>query len=132
MKSPDDQVILPEIISKEPLAVVVKDEDAAWLKLTRWVVWATLAAEELEINQNNLDEKMIDPDQHVANFLQVDADAAEALGVSRGFTETIIREVGNYADIFDRHLGKDTAFGLERGQNALWLNGGLMYPAPFN
>ena len=131
-QSPEDQIILPERISKEPLSVMVKDDDANWLTLTRWVVWATLAAEELEISQKNLDEKMLDPDQHVADFLQVDADAAAALGVSRHFTEAIVREVGNYGEIFARHLGKETPFGLERGQNALWRNGGLMYPAPFN
>ena len=132
LQEPSEQIILPERISKEPLAIMVKDDDPQWLKLTRWVVWATLEAEELVITQGNIEDKLIQPDQHTSDFLEVDADAARQVGVPVNFTEHIIRAVGNFGEIYDRHFGKGSAFQMDRGQNALWLNGGLMYPPPFN
>ena len=132
MQAPEEQIILAERISKEPLAIMVRDDDPEWIKLHRWTLWATLTAEELQVDQENIDERLANADARTTTLFFIDEISARNLGVGRDFAVNIIRNVGNYSDIFERHFGKQTPFDLPRGQNALWLNGGLMYAAPFN
>ena len=129
---PDDYVILPEIISKEPLAPVVRHGDDPWYDIVNWTVMALLEAEELGITSKNVDEMLESKDPKISRFLGVTPGMAEKLGVpdDKCFYN-VIKQVGNYAEIFDRNVGPNTPLKLERGLNALWNNGGIQYPAPF-
>ncbi|MEX2541205.1 MAG: amino acid ABC transporter substrate-binding protein [Trueperaceae bacterium] len=127
--------ILSETISKEPLAPVVAQNDSAWLDVVSWVVFATITAEELGITQENVDS-FADTDSDadapsIRRFLGIAGDTGESIGLSDDFAARIIRAVGNYGEIYERHLGPDTAFDLPRGVNSLHTDGGLMYSPPF-
>ncbi|MFO7707702.1 MAG: amino acid ABC transporter substrate-binding protein [Desulfobacterales bacterium] len=129
--NPADYVLLPEIISKEPLAPVVRHGDDQWYDVVNWVVNALLEAEELGITSKNVDEMLKSQDPSVQRFLGVTPGLGKALGLDEKWAYNIVKQVGNYAEIFERSVGKNTTLGLERGQNALWNQGGLMYPFPF-
>lgn len=129
--NPADYILLPEIISKEPLAPVVRHGDDQWYDIVNWVVNALLEAEELGITSKNVDEMLKSKDPSVQRFLGVTPGLGKALGLDEKWAYHIVKQVGNYAEIFERNVGKNTALGLERGQNALWNQGGLMYPFPF-
>jgi general L-amino acid transport system substrate-binding protein len=129
--NPADYVLLPEIISKEPLAPVVRHGDDQWYDIVNWVVNALLEAEELGITSKNVDEMLKSQDPSVQRFLGVTPGLGKALGLDEKWAYNIVKQVGNYAEIFERSVGKNTTLGLERGQNALWNQGGLMYPFPF-
>ena len=128
---PDDYVILPDIISKEPLAPVVRHGDNQWKDIVNYSVLAMIEAEELGIHSKNVDEMLKSPDPVVQRFLGVSAGNGKALGLSEKWAYNIIKQVGNYSEIFERNVGKNTPLKLERGLNALWKNGGLMYSPPF-
>ncbi len=128
---PGAHVILGEVMSKEPLAPAVNDGDDQWYDLVKWVVYATMEAEELGITSQNLKtfEKSSDP--VVARFMGDEDSLGEFLGVEKNFAANVIKHVGNYQEIYDRNLGSSTPLKLERGQNQLWSKGGLLYPIPF-
>ena len=128
--NPDDHVILPEIISKEPLGPVVRHGDDEFFDIVKWVVFALVEAEEKGITQANLDEMLGSTDPTVQRLLGVTPGMGEALGISETWAYDAIAAVGNYGEIFDRNVGPDTALGLSRGVNDLWTNGGLMYAMP--
>jgi general L-amino acid transport system substrate-binding protein len=129
--NPDDYTILPEIISKEPLAPVVRHGDDQWYDIVNWTVMATIEAEELGITSRNLDEMLKSTDPQIQRFLGVSPGYGKALGLDEKWAYNIIKQVGNYAEIFDRNVGPKTPLGLERGLNDLWTNGGIMYAIPF-
>jgi general L-amino acid transport system substrate-binding protein len=129
--NPDDYVLLPEIISKEPLAPVVRHGDDQWFDVVNWTVMALVQAEELGITSKNVDEKLKSKDPRVKRFLGVTPGLGKALGLDDKWAYNIIKQVGNYGEIFDRNVGPDTPLKLERGLNALWTKGGLMYAWPF-
>jgi general L-amino acid transport system substrate-binding protein len=129
--NPDDYVILPEIISKEPLAPAVRHGDDQWYDIVNFSVLAMIEAEELGIDSKNVDEKLKSTDPIVQRFLGVSPGNGNALGLDEKYAYNIIKQVGNYGEIFERNVGKDTPLKLERGLNALWTNGGLMYSPPF-
>jgi general L-amino acid transport system substrate-binding protein len=129
--NPDDYVLLPEIISKEPLAPVVRHGDDQWYDVCNWTVMALLEAEELGITSKNVDEMTKSKDPKVMRFLGVTPGLGKDLGLDDKWAYNIIKQVGNYAEIFDRNVGPNTPLGLERGLNALWNQGGIQYPAPF-
>lgn len=129
--NPDDYVILPEIISKEPLAPAVRHGDDQWYDIVNFSVLAMIEAEELGIDSKNVDEKLKSTDPIVQRFLGVSPGNGKALGLDEKYAYNIIKQVGNYGEIFERNVGKDTPLKLERGLNALWTNGGLMYSPPF-
>jgi general L-amino acid transport system substrate-binding protein len=129
--NPDDYVLLPEIISKEPLAPVVRHGDDQWYDIVNWTVMATLEAEELGITSKNVDEMLKSKSPQIQRFLGVTPGMGKALGLDEKWAYNIIKQVGNYGEIFERNVGKNTQLGLERGLNALWNQGGLMYPAAF-
>jgi general L-amino acid transport system substrate-binding protein len=129
--NPDDYIILPQIISKEPLAPVVRHGDDQWYDIVNWSVMALIEAEELGIDSKNVDNMIKSTDPNVQRFLGVTPGMGKALGVDDAWAYNIIKQVGNYGEIFERNVGKDTPLKLERGLNALWFNGGLMYSYPF-
>jgi general L-amino acid transport system substrate-binding protein len=129
--NPDDYIILPEIISKEPLAPVVRHGDDQWYDIVNWTVNALLEAEELGITSKNVDEMLKSADPQIQRFLGVSPGYGKALGVDEKWAYNIIKQVGNYGEVFDRNVGPTTPLKLERGLNALWSKGGLMYPYPF-
>jgi general L-amino acid transport system substrate-binding protein len=128
--NPKDHLILPEIISKEPLGPAVRQGDQQWSDITRWVLFALINAEELGITSQNVDEMMKSTNPAIQRFLGVDANYGEYMGLSRDWAYRIIKHVGNYGELFERNVGPTTALGLERGVNALWTKGGLMYAPP--
>ena len=128
--NPDDYIILPERISKEPLAPVVRHGDEEWSDIVRWVVYALIEAEERGITQKNVDDMLKSDDPNVKRMLGVTPGAGKALGLDEKWAYNAVKLVGNYGEIFDRTLGKDTELKFERGLNNLWTHGGLMYAMP--
>ena len=129
--NPDDYVLLPEIISKEPLAPVVRHGDDQWYDIVSWTVMALLEAEEIGITSKNVNEMLKSKDPKIQRFLGVTPGMGKALGLDEKWAYNIIKQVGNYAEVFERNVGKNTKLGLARGLNALWNQGGIMYPAAF-
>jgi len=128
----DDYMILEDVISKEPLGAAVRDDDAGWFNIVRWTVFATIQAEELGITSNNIDTLRKSGTAAQRRFLGSEAGIGKALGLDDDWAYRIVKQVGNYAEIFERNLGKDSDFKLDRGLNALWTDGGLMYAPPFH
>jgi general L-amino acid transport system substrate-binding protein len=129
-KNPADYVILPDIISKEPLAPAVRHGDDQWFDIVKWTVFAVIEAEELGVTSKNVDEQLKNPDPTVQRLLGVSAGNGKALGLDEKWAYNAIKLVGNYGEIFERNLGAGSAMKIERGLNALWNNGGLMYAIP--
>lgn len=125
-----DSLLLPELISKEPLGPVVKTGDDQWFALVRWNYMALVAAEELGLTSSNVDSMRSATNLDVRRFLGLEADLGAPLGVARDWAYQVVKQVGNYAEIFERTLGSGSTLKLERGLNALWTKGGLMYAAP--
>ncbi len=128
---PSDHTILAEALSKEPLAPAVADGDARWQDVVKWVVYGLIEAEELGITSKNIDQQLQSKDPTVRRLLGVEGDLGKGLGLSNDFVTRMIRQVGNYGEIYDRNLGTQTPLNLPRGQNDLWNKGGLMYAPPF-
>lgn len=129
--NPQDFEILPQIISKEPLAPAVRHGDNQWKDIVNYSVQTLINAEELGITSKNVDEMLKSKDPRVMRFLGVTPGNGKALGLDEKFAYNIIKQVGNYGEIFERNVGVNTLLGIERGMNALWTNGGLMYSPPF-
>jgi general L-amino acid transport system substrate-binding protein len=127
----DDYLILPEIISKEPLCPAVRHGDDQWRDIVDFSVLAMIAAEEMGITSKNVDEMLKSTDPNVQRFLGVTPGNGKALGLDEKFAYNIVKMVGNYGEVFERNVGKNTKLRLERGLNAQWKDGGLMYAPPF-
>jgi len=128
--NPDDYIILPERISKEPLAPVVRHGDDEWNDIVRWAVYALMEAEEKGVTSKNVDDMLKSDDPSIKRMLGVTPGMGKALGLDEKWAYNEIKLVGNYGEIFDRNLGKDTELKFERGLNDLWTRGGLMYAIP--
>jgi len=128
LKNPDDFIILPERLSKEPLAPAIAGGDDRWLEIVNWTVYATIQAEELGITSQNVDDFLESADPSIQRFLGVDPSLGEAIGLDPKWAYKIIKTVGNYGEIYDRHL---KPLGWERGYNSQWTDGGLLYSPPF-
>ncbi len=128
---PDDYMILPDIISKEPLAPAVRHGDNQWKDIVNFSVLAMIEAEDLGISSRNVDEMLKSTNPAVQRFLGVTPGNGKALGLDEKWAYRIVKHVGNYGEIFERSVGRNTPLKLERGLNALWKNGGLMYSPPF-
>jgi general L-amino acid transport system substrate-binding protein len=127
--NPDNYIILPEIISKEPLAPVVRHGDDQWYDIVNWTVMALIQAEEFDITSKNVDSMLTSKDPEIMRFLGVTPGLGKALGLDDKWAYNIIKQVGNYGEIFERSVGPNTPLKLERGLNDLWTRGGLMYSA---
>lgn len=130
LKTPADHVILPEVISKEPLGPVVRHGDNNWGDIVRWAFFAMVIAEELGVTSNNVDEMKKSPNPEVRRLLGVEGDFGKNLGVDNAWAYNVVKLVGNYDESYERSLGPKTPVGLERGVNALWSRGGLQYAPP--
>jgi general L-amino acid transport system substrate-binding protein len=128
---PDDHVILDATMSKEPLGPLTRHGDNNWADIVTWTVNCTIQAEELGINSENVDEFLGSDNPKVLSMLGVEGDLAQAMGLDSDFCVEIIRQVGNYAEIYDRNLGPDTPINLPRALNSQWTDGGLLYSPPF-
>lgn len=129
--NPTDYAILPEIISKEPLAPAVRHGDNQWKDIVNYAVLAMIEAEELGITSKNVDEMTASADPRIQRFLGVTPGNGKALGLDEKWAYNIVKQVGNYSEVFERNVGAATPLMLKRGLNALWTSGGLMYSPPF-
>ncbi len=130
-QKPDDHVILPELISKEPLGPMVRRGDDEWFAIVKWVIYGLLEAEEYGVTQANVDQmKTGSQDPVVQRLLGSSEDTGKLLGLDKEWMARAIKSTGNYGEIFERNVGPKTALGLPRGINNLWNKGGLMYAYP--
>jgi general L-amino acid transport system substrate-binding protein len=129
--NPKDYIILPQIISKEPLAPAVRHGDNQWKDIVNWSVLAMINAEELGITSKNVDQMLKSDNPKIMRFLGVTEGNGQALGLDEKFAYNIVKQVGNYGEVFERNVGVNTPLGIKRGLNALWTDGGLMYSPPF-
>lgn len=132
-EKPEDHIVLPEIISKEPLAPLVRHGDSEWADVVRWSLNAMIAAEELGVTSANVAELSAAPTQNpeINRLLGTEGNLGEMMGLSNDWAKNIIAATGNYGEVFEKNLGTSTALGLARGLNALWTEGGLLYTPPF-
>lgn len=128
---PSDYMILPEIISKEPLAPAVRHGDDQWYDIVNFSVFALIAAEEMGVTSKNVDQMLTSKDPKIQRFLGVSPGNGKSLGIDEKWAYNIVKLIGNYGEIFERNVGPNTPLGIERGLNALWTQGGLMYAPPF-
>ena len=127
---PSAHVILPEIISKEPLGPVVRQGDDGFFNIARWTYFALLEAEELGVSSANVDEMLASDNPAIKRLLGVEGDFGTPLGLTKDWAYQIIKLVGNYAESYEKHVGPNTPIGLARGLNALWKDGGIQYSPP--
>jgi len=132
LPTPRDHVILPRALSKRPQGPLVRQGDDRWADVVRWTLGAMLVAEERGVRAANVDDmRSVANHPDIRRLLGTEGDYGAELGLSRTWAYDVIKNVGNYAEIYDRHLGPDTALALERGANALWSNGGILFAPPF-
>jgi len=131
LKNPGEHMVLPEIISKEPLGPVVPHGDDQWFDIVKWSLNVMIEAEEMGISSSNIDElKASSKNPAIRRMLGVEGDTGKNLGLGKNWSYNIIKQVGNYGEVFDKHLGPKTAVNLPRGLNNLWSNGGILYAPP--
>jgi general L-amino acid transport system substrate-binding protein len=130
LKDPDAHMVLPEVISKEPLGPVVRHGDDQWFDIVKWTLYAMLEAEEYGISSSNVDEMMGSDNPGIKRLLGGEGDMGNSLGLDAAWAAHIVKQVGNYGEIFEAHVGPNTTLQLPRGVNNLWNKGGLMYAMP--
>jgi general L-amino acid transport system substrate-binding protein len=130
LPTPADHVLLPDVITKQPLAVVVRQGDNRWFDVARWTLYGLLDAEELGVTQTNVDEMLGSDNISIRRLLGVESDFGSELGLNKDWAYQLIKGVGNYADIYERNVGEQTPLKLPRGLNALWSRGGIQYSPP--
>jgi len=132
LKSPNpaDNVVLPDVISKEPLGPVVRQGDSGWGNVVRWTHFAMVNAEELGVTSKNVDEMLASTNPEIKRMLGKEGDFGKGMGVENDWAYQIVKQVGNYGESFDRNVGSGSRLGIARGQIALWKNGGLQYAPP--
>jgi general L-amino acid transport system substrate-binding protein len=128
--APNDHVVLPEIISKEPLAPAVRHGDDQWFDIVKWVHFAMLNAEELGVSQKTLDQSMSSTTPDVKRMLGTEGNYGEQLGLTKDWVVRIVKHVGNYGEVFERNIGQGSPLKIARGLNNLWTKGGLQYAPP--
>ncbi|MBK7540564.1 MAG: amino acid ABC transporter substrate-binding protein [Candidatus Competibacteraceae bacterium] len=130
LAKPDDYVVLPEVISKEPLGPVVRHGDDDWFDIVKWTLYVMVNAEELGVNSKNVEEMKKSTNPDVKRLLGVEGDKGKDFGLANDWMANVIKQVGNYGEIFERNVGKGSPLKIERGLNALWNQGGLQYAPP--
>ena len=128
--NPDEHIVLPEVISKEPLSPAVRHGDDQWFDIVKWVHFAMLDAEEAGVTSKNVDEMLKSPNPEIKRLLGTEGKFGEGLGLSNDWAYKIIKQVGNYGESFDRNLGENSKLKIKRGLNQLWTKGGLQYGVP--
>jgi general L-amino acid transport system substrate-binding protein len=130
MDKPGDHVILPDVISKEPLAPVVRQRDDDWMMIVKWTLYAMINAEELGVTSKNIDEALKSKKPDVMRLVGNEGTYGEDLGLTKDWAARIIRHVGNYGEVYDRNVGEQSKLKIPRGLNQLWNNGGIQYAPP--
>lgn len=130
LSAPNDHIVLPEVISKEPLGPVVRHGDDQWFDIVKWTLFAMLESEEMGINSGNVDSMKGSDNPGIKRMLGIEGDIGKNLGLSADWAYNIVKQVGNYGESFERNVGPKTPLQLPRGVNNLWNKGGLMYPMP--
>jgi general L-amino acid transport system substrate-binding protein len=130
LKNPADHMVLPETISKEPLGPMVRQGDDQWLLIVRWTLFAMLDAEELGVTSANVEDEKKSTNPEVQRLLGVTDKVGSQFGLPNDWAYQIVRQVGNYGEVFEKNVGPKTPLGIDRGINALWTNGGLQYAPP--
>jgi general L-amino acid transport system substrate-binding protein len=131
LATPADYVLLPDVLSKEPLGPVTVNNDSRWFDVVKWVTYGLFQAEEFGITKANVDEKLKSPSPDVQNFLGVQGDLGKNLGLSKDFMVQVLKTTGNYGEIYESNIGTGSPLKIDRGLNKLWNAGGLMYSPPF-
>lgn len=130
--NPNDYILLPEVLSKEPLAPVVRQGDDQWFLIVKWAIFATFAGEEKKLGRETIEAARTgNSDPEVARFLGEDPGIFAGLGLAPDWAYQIIKQVGNYGEIYEANVGPSTPLGLDRGLNRIWTDGGLLYAPPF-
>ena len=130
LKNPDMAMVLPEVISKEPLGPVVRQGDDEWFNIVKWTLFAMLNAEELGVSSQNADSMKESKDPNIRRLLGVSGVKGEWMGLPDDWSFNVIKLVGNYSEVFERNVGKDSPLQISRGLNALWKDGGIQYAPP--
>ena len=128
--NPDEHIVLPEIISKEPLALAVRHGDNQWGDIVRWVHYALVNAEELGLTKANIDQQAKADNPEIKRFVGTEGKFGETVGLTNDWAVRIVKHVGNYGEIFERNIGESSPLKIKRGINALWTKGGLQYGIP--
>jgi general L-amino acid transport system substrate-binding protein len=130
LATPRDHIILPDVISKEPLGPVVRQDDFQWLNIVKWTQFAMIDADELGVNKANINEAMKSQKPSVRRLLGLEGDFGEKLGLTNDWAARVIRLVGNYGDVYEANVGTHSKLGIPRGLNSLWDRGGIQYAPP--
>lgn len=130
LSNPDDYMVLPELISKEPLGPFVRQGDDRWLNVVKWSLQAMINAEELGVTSGNVDEQLKSTNPNIQRLLGVTEGGGKSLGLDEKWAYNIVKQVGNYGQSFERNVGQDSPLKIQRGLNAQWTEGGLMYGLP--
>jgi general L-amino acid transport system substrate-binding protein len=130
LANPSDHIILPEIISKEPLGPAVRHGDDQWFDIVKWTLFAMVDAEELAISSKTLDEALKSSNPEIKRFVGTEGNFGEQLGLTKDWAVRIIKQVGNYGESFERNVGQGSPLKIERGLNKLWTKGGIQYAPP--
>jgi general L-amino acid transport system substrate-binding protein len=130
LAKPNDHVILPDVISKEPLAPVVRQRDDDWMMIVKWTLYAMINAEELGITSKNIDEALKSKKPDVMRLVGTEGSYGEVLDLPKDWAARIIRHVGNYGEMYDRNVGAESKLQIPRGLNQLWSAGGIQYAPP--
>ncbi|UDL96532.1 amino acid ABC transporter substrate-binding protein [Lichenihabitans sp. PAMC28606] len=128
--NPDDHIVLPEIISKEPLSPAVRQGDDQWFNIVRWTHYAMVSAEELGVTSKNVDDMMKSDNPDIRRLLGVEGEQGKGFGLDKAWAYSVIKTVGNYGEVFDKNVGDGSPLKIKRGLNALWNKGGLQYAPP--
>lgn len=131
LATPTDHILLPEVVMKEPVGPAVAQGDEQWFSIVRWTLLALISAEEIGLDSSNVEEMRQSPLVHVKQFLGVDVNLGQGMGLSADWAFQIVKQVGNYGEIFNRTLGAKSIFKLDRGMNDVWTRGGLLFSPPF-
>ena len=130
LAKPDDYVVLPDVISKEPLGPVVRHGDDDWFDIVKWTLYVMVNAEELGVSSKNVEEMKKSTNPDVKRLLGVEGDKGKDFGLANDWMATVVKQVGNYGEIFERNVGQGSPLKIQRGLNALWNKGGLQYAPP--
>lgn len=129
-KKPEDHVVLKQSVAKSPTSILVRYDDKNWYNIVTWVINALILAEESEVNSTNVDSMLLSEDIEIKKLLGKEGDFGKKLGLSNEWAYNIIKQVGNYEEIYERNLGNKSNLKIDRGYNKLWTKGGLMYSIP--
>ena len=130
LKNPDMAMVLPEVISKEPLGPVVRQGDDEWFNIVKWTLFAMVNAEELGVSSENVDSMKESKDPNIRRLLGVSGVKGEWMGLPDDWSFNVIKHVGNYSEVFERNVGMGSPLKIARGLNALWKDAGIQYAPP--